>query len=140
MDRLAVELRASLDGNTHCIEARGPKHSRGYRYLPGGVVLAHRAAYERATGETLGVDEVDHLCRNRACVNPAHLRRVPAGFNVRQGNAVRTAAQRAQTHCVNGHPYDEANTYWRPTGGRDCKVCINERSRRCKARKRGVVV
>lgn len=117
-----------------CLPWTGARSGQGYGWAHG--TYAHRYLYEQATGETLGQDEIDHLCHNRGCVEITHLRRVPKGFNVRQGNAVRTAAQRAATECVNGHAYDEQNTYWRPSGRRDCRVCINDRSRRSKARRR----
>lgn len=123
---------------TACIEATGPRHSHGYRYLPGGSVLAHRAAYEAATGEVLGADEVGHTCGNFACIEPSHLLRQPPGAGVRRGNEVRTAGQRALTECVNGHGYTPENTRWRGPNGaqRDCKACVRERGRRSKAKKR----
>lgn len=40
------------------------------------------------------------------------------------------------TECVNGHPYDDLNTYRRPAGTRDCRACIRERARRYQQRRR----
>lgn len=125
-----------------CLLWDGARCGDGYGWWAGGKrgvgMLAHRYVFERASGEALGDDEIDHLCHNRLCVEITHLRRVPKGFNVKQGNQVRTAAQRAATECANGHPYDETNTYWRPNapGTRDCRECIRERGRRYKARRR----
>jgi len=45
--------------------------------------------------------------------------------------------QALQTHCVNGHEFDSANTYIRPSGARDCRACIRKRARSYQARVRG---
>lgn len=79
--------------------------------------------------------EIDHLCRNRRCVNPRHLEAVPHRENVLRGQSP-VAVHAVQTHCVNGHPLDAANTYIKPNGHRDCRTCIRERVRRYAARKR----
>ena len=63
---------------------------------------AHRVAYEELVGAIPDELPIDHLCRNRACINPEHLQPVTLGENVRRG--VSPPAQRArQTHCKNGH-------------------------------------
>ena len=93
--------------------------------LAGKPVAAHRVAYELSIGEIPAGLDLDHLCRNRACVNPAHLEPV-----TRRENARRGLKGVLLTHCPQGHPYDEANTHIRANGWRDCRACNRERARR----------
>ncbi len=94
------------------------------------MVLAHRWAYEQLVGPIPEGLESDHLCRNRACIRPSHIEPVTGLENVRRGLVpmVAGAYQRAKTHCAQGHPYDEANTY-RWGGRRDCRACAAARKR-----------
>lgn len=69
-----------------------------------------------------GMVEADHLCRNRACVNPTHLEWVDRTTNIRRGESP-AAIHRRQTRCIHGHPFDAANTYVLPDGERACREC-----------------
>ncbi len=90
-------------------------------------VQAHRWIYEQLVGAIPQGYYVDHLCRVRGCVNPAHLEAVTERENVRRGQSF--AGRRAgQTHCIHGHLLDEANTYVRADRGtRECRACLGER-------------
>lgn len=90
--------------------------------------LAHRFAYEYVVGKIPEGRQIDHLCRNRLCVNPAHLEPVTARENTLRGETV-SARNARKKRCVNGHAFDDENTYRRPTGGRGCKECSRERVR-----------
>lgn len=104
-------------------------NSKGYgRFLlHGAMTTAHRAAHLIFIGPVVEGNTVDHLCRNRACVNPAHLESVPHAVNLLRGDTI-TARAAAATHCPAGHPYDERNTGRKTRGGRVCRQCGRIRS------------
>lgn len=95
--------------------------------------LAHRAAYEAEVAPVPSGMELDHLCRNRACVEPSHLEPVTHAENMRRAFA-------GYTHCKQGHEFTPENTYIRPTsekgGVRQCRACNREAVARYKNRKR----
>ncbi|MFI0233133.1 HNH endonuclease signature motif containing protein [Streptomyces sp. NPDC017086] len=102
--------------------------------VEGRMVPAHRVAYELASGVIPDGFELDHLCRVRHCVNPAHLEPVTGRENTLRGQS--PSAQHAiKTHCANGHPFNSSNTYLRPTGGRACRACRRAAVYAYKARK-----
>jgi hypothetical protein len=86
-------------------------------------VLAHRWVYEALIGPIPRDLTVDHLCRVRNCVNPAHLRLLTNLENATDNG------RRLRTHCPHGHPYTEENTLWRDNGRhRVCRECNRQRS------------
>ena len=113
------------------------KTSRGYGSfkLAARQVPAHRVAYESLVGPVPPGRELDHLCRVRACVNPAHMEPVTHRENVLRGAGL-AALHATKTKCPEGHPYDEANTYVNPNGGRECRSCRRDTDRRRRARQR----
>lgn len=90
---------------------------------------AHRVAFTAVHGPIPDGLTVDHICHNRRCVNPAHLRLLTRPENASLNSF------KLRTHCFEGHPYDEANTVLSQTGARVCLTCRRERYRRKKAAK-----
>ena len=115
----------------------GNLNEAGYGYFHlapprGRRVKAHRYAYEALAGPIPDGLQLDHLCRVRNCVNPAHLEPVTVRENTRRGMSP-AAKHGAKTHCVHGHEFTPENTYVIPgsPGWRRCRTCQREINRRC---------
>ncbi len=96
---------------------------------------AHKIAYEQEHGAVPEGLVLDHLCRNRRCVNPNHLEPVSPYENVSRSPLYNGN----KTHCTNGHLFTEASTYWYPrkygAKSRVCRTCRRERLQKYRAAK-----
>lgn len=112
--------------------------SNGYGVIvleDGRNYKVHRVVYELCVVPIPKGLEIDHLCRNRICVNPEHMEPVTTRVNIMRGNGI-MAKEARQTHCKYGHPFDATNTIIHYTGGRSCLECHRTASREYAARRR----
>jgi hypothetical protein len=123
-----LERNAEKVTESGCWIWHGGLHKDGYGIMKVAQKrkLVHRLTYELYRGAIPIGLEIDHLCRVRCCVNPAHLEVVEHHENVRRGNA--GGPNSRKTHCPSGHPYDAENTYSPPGRiARACKICKRKR-------------
>lgn len=111
-----------IDLSLDCWLWQGEKHRLGYGIFPNngkrsGNAYAHIYAYELFFGKIPGGLEIDHKCRNRACVKPWHLEAVTHKVNMERSRL---------TVCKYGHPRAGNNIYLEKTGKRTCKECVRQ--------------
>jgi hypothetical protein len=131
--------RLTPDPETGCLLWGGFVDSTGY----GRIVIARRSrrvhivAWELEHGPVPDGLQLDHVrqrgCIYRHCANLAHLEPVTSLENWRRGQSF-SAVNATKTHCPADHLYDEANTYFKTDGGRQCRACNRDAVRRYKAR------
>ena len=121
-------VRKTLKSEEGCWLWLGEAHRAGYgaTKVKSKTCMAHRVAYAAFIGPLCKGAEVDHLCRNRCCVNPWHLELVSHRENVvRSDNFIGIHARK--THCVHGHELSEENIY-RRGARRVCRRCHSRRT------------
>lgn len=99
--------------------------------------MVHRIAYELFKGDVPLDMSLDHLCKQRNCINPDHLEIVTAVENVMRGDSPHAVNARKEL-CKQGHNLTGTNVYRRKDRNtRECKICRNSASRKCIAKKEG---
>lgn len=123
--RLLTRVAAKVDASTGCWVWKGSRSGKGYGSIriEGKAKTLHRVVYEVLRGPVPGDLTLDHLCRNRSCVNPDHLEPVTSRENTLRGEGV-AARNARKTHCIRGHKFTPENTKIRKdNGGRQCRTC-----------------
>lgn len=137
MQRWCAKVRLPADRDecwlwTAAQDGRGYGRFKAVSYVS---IPAYRFGYLALVGPIPKGLELDHLCRNRLCVNPLHLEPVTHAENTLRGESC-FARQARQTHCKNGHPLSGSNLIIDADGCRRCRHCNIEWQRaRSKRRK-----
>lgn len=132
--------KVALPNEQGCMEWTAGLKSNGYgqfgvgRRATARKLYPHRVSYELLVGPIPKELEVDHLCKNRRCVQPDHLELVTHAENLRRSRSISTV-NAEKTHCPQGHEYNEENTHIRKNGNRQCRVCGREQARARRASK-----
>lgn len=132
-ERLWTRFRG--DAETGCWNWAGAVSAGSYGsiYYQGRMQKAHRVAWMLWRGQIPNGMDLDHLCRNRLCINPAHLEPVTRSENLRRSPLMDRNSKR--THCKRGHEFTPENTRTRPSNGhRTCIACMDMHRRNWRAR------
>jgi len=105
----------------------------GKFWLKGKTIYAHRISYFLSYGNIEEGYEIDHLCKNRKCVNPMHLEKVTGKINRNRGNSF-SGKNIKRTHCSNGHELTDNNLCedYLSRGQRVCKICRQQQEEKRK--------
>lgn len=141
--RLAVNTELTANG---CLVWKSVVGKNYYASMSveGKRVTVHRYLYEQKYGPVKEGLELDHLCRNKACVNIDHLEPVTHAENIFRARPSEWNAGKKKTHCHRGHPLSGENLIV-GTRGRLCRECSKitrkmVRERKMEARKKGRLV
>jgi len=109
----------------NCWNWKGYIGNNGYGMFRTGLnkVMSHRFIYEIMTEHIIDSLDLDHLCRNRSCVNPNHLQQVTRRENCLRGLTGKHDNHKHKSFCPQGHPYSGKNLYVDNLGRVVCREC-----------------
>lgn len=119
---------SKISASDNCWTWLGTPTKTGYGRFKnkGEMYYAHRVSYSIFNGEIKKDLVIDHICKNRLCVNPEHLRQVTISQNVKENSNAPSAINREKTTCIRGHLLSGENLrYENGKQGikRICKIC-----------------
>lgn len=131
IQRFVIKIKKT----NNCWLWTGSSNSWGYGsfWLNGRKVQSHRVSYELFREDIPEDMVIDHLCRNRLCVNPSHMEVVTLGENVLRGECP-AAINLRKTHCNKGHELIPKSN----GKGRICMICQRDRLRKFRAKQKGL--
>jgi hypothetical protein len=109
----------------------GNVNSAGYGTvrIHGKTLFVHRVMFRLLGGHIPAGWTIDHLCRNKLCINPRHLEACTQRVNVLRGKGA-CAKNARKTRCLRGHEFTDENTRRDSNGWRQCARCRRLRDRR----------
>ena len=116
VDRFFEKTDKRSDAECWSWTANKDAHGYGKFWMSGRQITAQRASFVMFCGPIPDDHQVDHLCFNPSCVNPAHLRTVTKRENL-------STRRMFKAHCKNGHPLEAGNVLYECGGIRRCKIC-----------------
>lgn len=128
---LPKRIMSKIDQQEDCWVWQASTDGCGYGHVwhEGKLKRAHKLLYETLVGAVPEGLELDHLCKNRACVNPEHLEPVTHAENVNRGEWA-LANRPVPRTCKRGHPVDNENVYiLNEKGWGTCLTCKRDRDR-----------
>lgn len=130
LEKIQVDALTVFNGSP-CWKWQGAKDKSGYgRFHAEGDHYAHRVSVRLFIQDAIPADmETDHLCRNRDCVSPLHLRLVTRRQNM-------DYLKDGITACLRGHEFSDSNTHIDKRGARICKKCRYLRIKKYRQRQR----
>lgn len=135
-DHSILKRRISLCPTTSCMNWNGHIRSDGYGviWIKGIEYKTHRVAYHIYKGILSATNVIDHICKNKKCCNPDHLREVTQRINATENSLSPPSFNKKKTHCIRGHEFTPDNIYSNETGvyggvWRKCLICKKEAAR-----------
>jgi hypothetical protein len=134
-DAETARFKSKTERRGDCLVWLGPLDRDGYGtfYFRRKNRRAHRVAWYALGGPIPEGHVINHICRNRACVNPQHLDLVTVRDNALRDSTNRAYVNSRKTACPRGHPFDRTVVYKERTQ-RVCSICEREKHRRLRAK------
>jgi len=125
---LKILSNIAINNYSGCWNWTKAKNQKGYGHfkINDKSLKPHRIVFETFNGEIKKNYVIDHLCKNRICCNPDHLRQVTIKQNTLENSNSLQSINARKTHCIRGHIFDDSNTYlihYKNGIKRQCKKC-----------------